>query len=57
MQIQVDEPDTIEPALLEKEKTIELQQSEIARLSSETSKLRKELDRRPTSGSRLPPME
>jgi len=53
----VDEPDTVEPALLEKEKTIELQQSEIARLSSETSKLRKELDRRPTSGSRLPPME
>jgi cilia- and flagella-associated protein 57 len=53
----VDEPDTVEPALLEKEKTIELQQSEIARLSAETSKLRKELDRRPTSGSRLPPME
>ena len=45
------------PKLIEKEKTIELQEREIRRLNLSLRQAHNELERRPQSGPRLPPIE
>merc|ERR1711937_1043998 len=52
-----EEIDEISPKLVEKEKTIELQMCEIRRLSAELDVLKKEIEKRPQSGPKLPPMQ
>lgn len=52
-----DEIDEISPKLVEKEKTIELQMCEIRRLNKELKFAKNELEKRPQSGPKLPPIE
>jgi len=52
-----EEIDDISPKLLEKEKTIDLQMNEIRRLNKELRFARNELEKRPQSGPKLPPIE
>ena len=52
-----DEIDEISPKLVEKEKTIELQMCEIRRLNKELKFAQNELEKRPQSGPKLPPIE
>ena len=52
-----EEIDEISPKLVEKEKTIELQMCEIRRLNKELKFAKNELEKRPQSGPKLPPIE
>ena len=52
-----EEIDEISPKLVEKEKTIELQMCEIRRLNKELKFAKNELEKRPQSRPKLPPIE
>lgn len=53
----VEEMAEIDPILLEKDKIIDLQMNEIRRLNHDQELLRKEIEKRPQSGPKLPPMQ
>jgi chromosome segregation ATPase len=53
----LDEEVNLDPILIEKEKVIDLQMTEIRRLNSQLEVAKKEIEKRPQSGPKLPPMQ
>ena len=47
----------LDPIIQEKDKVIDLQMNEIRRLNLDLEILRKEIEKRPQSGPKLPPMQ